>query len=157
MAADPDRRRGSGTGVCEKLECPLPCGPQSVTDGRHLLAEALGRWGLDEDPEVGYGVLADAMLIVTELLANAVRVCTRTVVLRLEAHQHDIRIVVCDDNSSLAVPRQADQREEGGRGLAIVAAVAKDWGQQAFDGSTKEVWATVPVPAGARLKIACCR
>ncbi|AJE83584.1 putative regulatory protein [Streptomyces albus] len=83
-------------------------------------------------------------VVVTELVANAVQ----------HAQGNDIRVVVervkprtvcvsVSDSSPVSpVLRSPSESVEGGRGLILVSALAKDWGTKQLPGG-KEVWATV--------------
>ncbi|AJE84150.1 putative anti-sigma regulatory factor, serine/threonine protein kinase [Streptomyces albus] len=113
----------------------LPREPQSAATARRLLREALAAWQLD--------VLADdGALVVSELVANAVQ----------HTRRDSIRIVidrpapawVCvgveDFSSVLPEPRESGAEDEGGRGLALVGELAKDWGTDSLPWG-KRVWA----------------
>jgi anti-sigma regulatory factor (Ser/Thr protein kinase) len=133
--------------VC--VDRSLPSRASSVTRGRHLLSEALTRAGIS-DVEPGWGPHSDALLIVSELLANAALVCTGPITYRVELDDNVIRIAVGDDSPHLAAPRQAGDAEISGRGLTIVAAIASQWGQRPLPGGGKEVWAIVLVDPSRR-------
>jgi anti-sigma regulatory factor (Ser/Thr protein kinase) len=82
-------------------------------------------------------VIEDALVVVTELVGNAVRHArplhgtnrSGVVVLRWDVAGLDVRIDVTDGGGThqphVEPPSLA---ETGGRGLAIVSAVASDWG-----------------------------
>jgi anti-sigma regulatory factor (Ser/Thr protein kinase) len=85
-------------------------------------------------------VIADAELIVSELLSNAINAsCTRTE-LMLSAREDCVRIEVHDDASGLPQPRHPDSADLHGRGLLIVSALATDWGVET-SARGKRVWA----------------
>ncbi|MDI6517171.1 ATP-binding protein [Streptomyces coelicoflavus] len=102
-------------------------------------------------------------LIVAELAANAARhgrVPGRNFELRL-LHQQArttvaVRVEVSDTHPRRPDPTtvtMADPDADGGRGLALVAAVADDWGVEDRTGPGKTVWAqtrpiTLPDPSG---------
>lgn len=138
--------------MCEELERQFPCRLESVTKGRHVVDAALTAWGIARD-DGGSGVRSDVLLVAAELLANAARACRGDIVLSISAHRRSIRILVCDDSAQPAIQRPAPT--DGGRGLAIVDALAAHWGQRAFDGSSKAVWATISLPSGSELAVAC--
>ncbi|MBN9610737.1 MAG: hypothetical protein BGO26_15770 [Actinobacteria bacterium 69-20] len=84
----------------------------------------------------------DALIIVSELVENAVRhgqsSCTVTVTLSGDV----LTIAVHDD--SIARPRLMHPRldEPGGRGLQLVSTLSTAWGVSYLDGG-KQVWATL--------------
>jgi hypothetical protein len=51
---------------------------------------------------------------------------------------------VADPSNATPRPRTTDERDTGGRGLAIVAAIASDWGVRC-SARGKQVWARVPI------------
>ncbi|MBK3381029.1 MULTISPECIES: ATP-binding protein [Streptomyces] len=101
----------------------LPRQPESAATARRLLRTACAVWGLDALAE-------DGALIVSELVANAVqharRESIRVVIDRPGAAR--VRVGVADLSRARPVQREADDSEEGGRGLRLVAALAADWG-----------------------------
>ncbi|WP_370530426.1 ATP-binding protein [Streptomyces sp. WP-1] len=90
---------------------------------RRLVRTACAVWGLDALAE-------DRALIVSELVADAVqharRESTRVVIDRPGTAR--VRVGVADLSQVRPVEREADDSEEGGRGLLLVAALAADWG-----------------------------
>lgn len=101
----------------------LPREPKSAAVARRLTDAALSCWGLEE-------LADDGALIVTELVANAVRHARRdsirVVVQRTAARK--VRVAVTDFSRARPGERQAGNDGEGGRGLLPVAALAVDWG-----------------------------
>src|SRR3954464_3171846 len=98
----------------------LPIDERSVATARRLLLAALdGR----EDPAVD-----DAVLVISELVTNAVR-HTRTVLFVLVTiENHTLHVDVTDDNPTLPVPPDPEHDATSGRGLRIVDALATRWG-----------------------------
>lgn len=126
----------------------VPHAPTSARAVRRQLVGELGSRGLSGS------LLAEASLVVTELLANALRHarplpggCLRASWL----FDHDCLIITVTDGGSETTPNALQQGAtgEGGRGLAIVDALAAEWGVDDEDGRTS-VWAALPVrrPAG---------
>jgi anti-sigma regulatory factor (Ser/Thr protein kinase) len=115
-----------------------PCAPSSPAEARrfvaHRLADALG--GRDGATEV----IADAELIVSELLTNAVNAQCHRTELVLTARDDRVRIEVHDDARGEPELQRPAVEDEHGRGLVIVAALSADWG---VEGSAlgKRVWA----------------
>ncbi|MEU6483921.1 ATP-binding protein [Streptomyces sp. NPDC046887] len=113
----------------------LPCHPRSAAAARRLVRVALAVWGLPELAE-------DAGLVVTELVANAARHAqgrpVRVAVERPAAHR--VRVSVADGSKVPPEPRQPRVDDERGRGLALVNALAADWGTEPL-ATGKRVWA----------------
>ena len=105
-------------------------------------------WVSGHSVHVPREVLDDALLMVSELVTNAVRHGRPVVVLTLELRLDRIRIGVYDTGDRLPVMpagRPSIDRPTG-RGLLIVAATASDWGVTCTDDRTgKTVWAEVPL------------
>ena len=116
----------------------LPRAPQAVRTVRSLLWMSFECWQLDLDR------LDDAALVLSELVGNAVRYGDGDVV-RVALHRVDevLRVEVEDGSPQPPVPRQADDYDEGGRGLMIVDALSLRWGHEPRpDG--KSVWVELP-------------
>lgn len=91
----------------------------------------------------------DLTVIVSELVTNAVQAATSTVSVELAVESGSVRLAVTDvarGMPTLAGPASATQPY--GRGLAIVAALSRDWGvvPLAGDGAGKTVWARLDLP-----------
>lgn len=107
---------------------------------RHNLAEMLGdRAGADE-------AIADAEIIVSELLTNAINAWCDSTEVRLTSRDDLVRIEVHDDVGGEPRPRRPDHDDQHGRGLMIVSALAHDWGFERY-GRGKRVWAELFVRA----------
>jgi anti-sigma regulatory factor (Ser/Thr protein kinase) len=79
------------------------------------------------------------VLCVSELVTNAVQAGCGQVTLRVDQAQHGVELAICDDAPGSPVLAPAALDSPHGRGLAIIAAVAADWGiREASPG--KEVW-----------------
>ena len=125
------------TAVREEATLPLPPDLRAVADARAFLRTALRAWG-------GEGLTDSAELVLSELVTNAM-VHTdgeATVSLRYDPTARRLTISVQDGSSRHPRERDADSEALGGRGLAIVDAVAAEWGVS-MDGEGKAVWADV--------------
>jgi anti-sigma regulatory factor (Ser/Thr protein kinase) len=98
--------------------------------------------------------ISDATLVASELVGNAVRYAAPLPGGVLEVswalHPDHLRLRVCDGGGA-SVPARHDAGPEDvrGRGLAIVAALARDWGVEISgngSGPTSTVWVDLPVP-----------
>ncbi|WP_165865650.1 SpoIIE family protein phosphatase [Vallicoccus soli] len=127
--AGPLRRRA-------EVAVELPADLRAVSEARRATAGTLGQWGIDGD------LLDSALLVVSELVTNAVlhtgEPCR--LVLAREQDGRVLRIEVHDDSTRHPSPREASDDALGGRGLAIVEALAQDWGVSP-QGEGKAVWA----------------
>ncbi|MFE4328676.1 ATP-binding protein [Streptomyces sp. NPDC056831] len=114
--------------------------PKAVPEVRHMLRERCG--GADSP---------DLLLCVSELLTNViVHLGEGTpVTLRVAGTcSGRVRVEVSDPGPGLwPVPRIAGDRDESGRGLALVEALASRWGveQGVY---RKTVWCELPAPSG---------
>ncbi|ONK13633.1 ATP-binding protein [Streptomyces sp. MP131-18] len=85
------------------------------------------------------------VLLVSELVTNAVVHTGRPAVLRLTAcgrrpgRNVPVRLEVVDDSSRAPRPRRAEGEDTGGRGLELIDVLADRWGWQA-EGRGKRVW-----------------
>ncbi|MGW4887450.1 ATP-binding protein [Streptomyces murinus] len=101
----------------------LPRDPESAASARRLVRTACAAWGL-------HGTADDGALVVSELVSNAVRHARReSIRVMVERTAPDrVRVAVSDFSHALPELRTPKDDEEGGRGLALVAALAADWG-----------------------------
>ncbi|MFE2513226.1 SpoIIE family protein phosphatase [Streptomyces naganishii] len=113
--------------------------PAAVAGARAEATRQLAAWGLEE---TAYTV----ELLVSEMVTNAIRYGHPPVQLRLIRDA----AVICEvsDNSSV-VPRLRRARtfDEGGRGLLLVAQLARRWGTR-HRAEGKTIWAEVALPEG---------
>lgn len=111
----------------------LPSDPSIVSSARRHTTDQLTAWGLDEAAFV-------SELVVSELVTNAIRYGQPPIQLRLI---HQDRTLICEvSDSSNTAPhmRRARTFDEGGRGLLLVAQLARRWGtRHASIGKT--IWA----------------
>ncbi|GGX97202.1 SpoIIE family protein phosphatase [Streptomyces anandii] len=112
--------------------------PRAVAEARRAAAARLTAWGLE-------GLVDEALLVVSELVTNAVRYGTGSLELRLIREQA-LTCEVTDESSTAPQLRRALVSDEGGRGLFITAQLTERWGvRPARRGKT--VWAELRTPA----------
>ncbi|MFF6985315.1 ATP-binding protein [Streptomyces sp. NPDC010273] len=124
----------------------IPKHRSHVPVARQRVRKTLADWGITDE-------LADAVtLLANELVTNAVthcRVSHSRINVELTLTNRELTLEVADpDRDRLPRPHDSTPEEEGGRGLALVAALADDWGcrQEPY---TKCVWARFKVREGA--------
>ncbi|MEX2290933.1 MAG: ATP-binding protein [Mycobacteriales bacterium] len=135
------------------MTAPEPPGEGAVADEPGLVVASaprsvalVRRYALDACAALGWDDSADTVaLLVSEMATNAVlhaygseirvRVLDRGLRLRVEVH---------DGSPALPVPRNAPARDEDGRGLALVEALAVGWGADLAPGG-KTVWFEVGI------------
>jgi hypothetical protein len=117
----------------------LPADRRSAGTARRIVAVTLDAWALA-------GLRADAQLVVSEMVSNALMHAPGAAghELQILRRTTGIRLVVADGSSSPPVLRPADGGP-GGRGLRIIEALAAAWGcELRADG--KQVWADLDEP-----------
>jgi serine/threonine-protein kinase RsbW len=121
--------------------------PASAGEVRRQLGADLARAGVDP------AVVGDAALVLSELVGNAIRygrpLPGGVLEVSWSLRDDSLWLRVCDGGGP-SVPRRHEARPEDvrGRGLAIVAALARDWGvEQSRNGTgpTSTVWVELPV------------
>ncbi|WP_183061994.1 SpoIIE family protein phosphatase [Motilibacter peucedani] len=118
----------------------LPPDPAAVSPARALFVSALERWGLAGDP-----VALAGQLLVSEVVTNAIRYARGDVGLLVRRAERAVHVEVRDHDTRLPRLRHATLDDEGGRGLALVQALSRDWGARPLpDG--KVVWFTLDAP-----------
>jgi CheY-like chemotaxis protein/anti-sigma regulatory factor (Ser/Thr protein kinase) len=118
----------------------LPHELTSVATARRFVAQQVSEWKAEQ-------ILADAVLVTSELAANAIMHADSSCRIRLSLTTATLRIDVIDAGAGTPEPQLADLTAEHGRGLRMVAAVAAAWGMEALPGDGKLVWAELKRPA----------
>lgn len=123
----------------------LPWAPASVAVARQRLAADLSDAGIFE------AAARDAVLVVSELLSNAIRHARPLPGANVQvawAFEDDAIEVAVSDGGAATTPARthASLSALGGRGLDIVEYVASRWGIRSDD-SGQTVWAVLAAPA----------
>ncbi|PRY14182.1 anti-sigma regulatory factor (Ser/Thr protein kinase) [Kineococcus rhizosphaerae] len=92
---------------------------------------------------VAEGVCDSAVLMVSELVTNAVEHARSRVELAVAVSPRDVHVEVGDHNAALPAVRHPDTGAVHGRGMAIVDALASAWGVRPA-GRGKTVWFDLP-------------
>ncbi len=122
----------------------LPCAPS---------ASAAVRAELSHHEELGW-VLGDVMLVVSELVNNAVLhsggLPHHELEVRACRHAGRLTVSVRDPGISgqSAGPRAATDQQSGGWGLHIVEALSERWGEEREVGDGYRVWADISLAHG---------
>ncbi|MFS4094555.1 sodium/proline symporter PutP [Streptomyces sp. AF1A] len=117
----------------------LPSDPAAVAHARDLTVQTLTEWGIP-------GLAFTTELIVSELVTNAIRHATGPVGLRL-IRDRGLICEVSDASSTSPRLRHARTTDEGGRGLLIVAQMARRWGTR-YTKTGKIIWTEQVIPEG---------
>lgn len=126
------------------------CGPGEVAPARRWAQQALSQRLADGSMD---GVVEDAVLVISELVTNAIRAQCSHVEIGIAVESDAVLVGVVDDASGIPQERAVSSADASGRGLKIVAAVARQWGVRpiSLDGhSAKEVWAMLPLHSSRR-------
>lgn len=124
----------------------LSATPRGARLARRLAGVQLAAWGIPH----GCALAEDVELVVGELAANAVlhgRVPGRDFEVRLGYDGLRVRVEVSDARGDQAPPEEPPPVDpwsaEGGRGLVLVRALAREWGVAPRErgGPGKTVWA----------------
>lgn len=106
----------------------------AAADARAEATAAFERHGMPD------ALAQDGLLVVSELVANAVRHGGAPVALEVTGEPGRVTVKVHDAAGSTPSPHRPD--DDGGRGLQLVAALAAAWGcARHADGQGKYVWA----------------
>ncbi len=94
------------------------------------------------------------MLVMSELVTNAVNAGCSKVEVTVEIHRDRVRISTKDDALGDPIPVTAGPRDEHGRGLVIVEHVSQAWGVSP-EVTGKLIWADLAIPADLAITVNC--
>jgi anti-sigma regulatory factor (Ser/Thr protein kinase) len=109
----------------------------AVPHTRERVAAVLAEWGLTGEP------VEPTMLVVTELLSNAIDHARGPVRLSVELSAETVHVEVCDATPDAPQLQPPDPTRARGRGVHLVEALSLHWGWTP-DPPGKVVWADVP-------------
>ncbi len=95
----------------------------------------------------GADVVGDVELVVSELVANAVRHGAGTITLVLALLPDGVRVAVADRGPGGPTLVDAGLERTDGRGIALVDRLAAEWGVDRLPDGGKEVWCVVSAAA----------
>ena len=133
-------QRTDGGGGAQVIE--LDGDPDAPARGRHAVAAVLADWGC-VDP-----AREDLLLVVSELVTNAVLHGAEPIVVTVVREHERVRVEVTDaapDSSPYS--SRVTKESTAGRGLSVVTRLAAAWGWRADPGTGKTVWAELPLRA----------
>jgi serine/threonine-protein kinase RsbW len=143
--------------VCHQAELVLDRSPTSPGRARRFVdGELAGCLSVVPDPDPVARVRFDVEVIVSELLTNAIQAAAGAIAVGVWVHRDHVAVGVRDDAPGLPRLQPQDPASSHGRGLAIVAGLAQEWGVN-FDRAAagKLVWARVALPDGVTGELAC--
>ena len=130
------------------VDIHLPGHPESVNHARSTVAQAMA-----DDARVG--LVADVVLVVSELVANAVTFTTRGCTLRVGysgVGSSGMNVLVeVDDCDDVNPQRRTETDRQPGHGLGVVQELADTWGIGRLDAG-KCVWAELSEPRDRRVR-----
>jgi anti-sigma regulatory factor (Ser/Thr protein kinase) len=91
-------------------------------------------------------LVEDVELVVSELVTNAMRHGRGQITMHLEVAADRVVVGVQDQGAGQPSPREPDATDVNGRGLALVAILATEWGVRPAPAGGKVVWCVL-IPA----------
>jgi two-component sensor histidine kinase len=126
----------------------IPPSPEAPSVARTFVESSLG--SAYRDVNVVAETCDDLVVIVSELVTNAVQASTTALRVDLDIEGSSVRLAVTDVATGMpTVTGPAASTQPYGRGLAIVAALSHDWGvvPVVADVDGKTVWARLQLAA----------
>ncbi|MDF3302318.1 ATP-binding SpoIIE family protein phosphatase [Streptomyces tropicalis] len=115
-------------------------GVEAAPRARAFASGVLTSWRFAPDLH-DLGVLA-----ASELVANSLQHGTPPMRLRLRRTDRRLIVEVTDGDDHLPRRRRAEPGDESGRGIAIIASIASNWGSRRTPGGGKAVWCEFALP-----------
>jgi anti-sigma regulatory factor (Ser/Thr protein kinase) len=98
--------------------------PASVREARVFTGDVLADGGVERS------IIEVAVLLVSELVTNAIVHARGSICVTVHADAHWVRIEVEDHGRGRPVLRPATQNQAKGRGLGVIDKLATDWGTE---------------------------
>ncbi|MGW5344184.1 SpoIIE family protein phosphatase [Streptomyces sp. HUAS TT3] len=133
------------TDPARMAEWDVPPDPAAVSRVRNACARRLEDWGLED-------IAFTTELILSELLTNAIRYGSEPIRVRL-LYDRSLICEVSDGASTSPHLRRAEDTDEGGRGLFLVAQFAQRWGTR-YTARGKIIWSEQALQDGAAPPVA---
>jgi len=115
--------------------------PSTVQQARRHVRETLGQWGL-------HGLVDVTVLLVSELVTNSLRYAHGPIDVRM-VRGSSLLVEVSDPLPDPPRKRSANEDDEGGRGLQLVARTSRRWGTR-HGPLGKTVWFELALPPHTR-------
>ena len=112
----------------------LPADMSSAREARAFTRTVLDEWRAVE-------VLDDALLVVSEMVTNAVTHAASSCELSISVNPMVVRVEVVDQGAGTPEPLPASTTRGNGRGLHLIDALTAAWGVEPADDGGKTVWA----------------
>ena len=113
----------------------LPAEKASASAARRFVGEVCSRWGCEHS-------LDEVLVVVSELVTNAVVHARSACDVRLSRKNGTVRIEVRDQGAGSPDPHLPAEEDEHGRGLFLISAMSRAWGVEPSDsGVGKSIWA----------------
>jgi anti-sigma regulatory factor (Ser/Thr protein kinase) len=123
----------------------LPPERSAPSHARRFVRQTLESWGVHGD------AAADAELLASELVTNAVLHAGSGTTLTIEQRGGRVRITVADTSAIPPVLREYDPEAASGRGLLLVERLAVEWGIDDDGADGKRIWFEFDPSTGGRL------
>jgi anti-sigma regulatory factor (Ser/Thr protein kinase) len=127
---------GSFAGEPGVLELALPAEPSSAAAARHSLAAYC------RDHGVPTQLTDDALLVISELVTNAVLHAGTDLEVSISRYGDRLRVAVRDHSSRSPASRPFEPEAPDGRGMLLITATCQSWGVL-LTGGGKVVWAVL--------------
>ncbi len=124
----------------DRFETALPFDETAAAIARNAMANILGSWS------VASGVVANVVLIASELVTNAVNHGRPPITLRVSRTTSELLLEVIDAAGHVPRVLRPGPADDHGRGLHLVSTLAQKWGTRRTE-QGKAVWCTVPFAA----------
>jgi anti-sigma regulatory factor (Ser/Thr protein kinase) len=146
--------RGRALDVCWAAERGFDSNARAPSAARRWAGSSLRRAvAAPRDAEP----VADAELVVSELVTNAIRSGAGSIRVSLQLHQGELEVDVADNGPGWPRLVRPGEQDAHGRGLILVDALADRWRSEPVDGGGKHVLVTIAVPAEFTRSLPCDR